>query len=409
MKRTRIFHSLQQRNFRIFFIGQLISLHGTWMQSVAQAWLVYRLTESGFMLGLTGTATLLPALIFGLFGGALADRFNRKKLLIVVQTLAMVQAVVLAVLTLAGWITPWLIVGMALLLGFVQAVETPIRQSFVAQLVPRETLHNAIGLNSSMFHLARFIGPATAGFLVAWFGEGVVFAINALSFLAVIVSLGFIRETPKPTESDASGKYQGFWAGLRFAAEHSLVGAALLTVALTSIFGSSIIILLPIYVAEIFNRGPQSLGWLMAMLGAGSLMAALSLAGRQNIFRLEKRIAAAGVSMAICLMLFSWNAMYGLALLILPVVGFAATSIYASSNALVQFAVPDPLRGRIMAIYTVCLHGMVSLGQLALGALADWTGAPLTVMLSATCLLATVGFTAMVMLRAAAAADNNSV
>jgi MFS family permease len=405
MKQSRMFRSLREPNFRLFFIGQLISLHGTWMQSVAQAWLVYRLTESGFMLGLTGTATLLPTLIFGLFGGALADRFSRKKLLIVVQILAMGQALVLAVLTLTGWITPWLVVGLALLLGLVQAVETPVRQSFVAQLVPRETLHNAIGLNSSMFHLARFFGPAVAGFLVAWFGEGTVFAINAFSFLAVIVSLYFITEAPKKTDVDAGGRYTGFWAGVKFAARHPLVGAALLSVALTSIFGSSTVILLPMYVGEIFNHGPESLGWLMAMLGVGSLLAALGLARRQNISRLEKRIAAAGVGMALSLMLFSWNSLFWLALLILPLVGFAATSVYASSNALVQFSVPDQLRGRIMAIYTVCLHGMVSLGQLALGGLADWIGVPLTVMLSAAFLLVTVGFSGAVMVRAAGGGD----
>ena len=402
MKQSNIFRSLRHRNFRLFFIGQLISLHGTWMQSVAQAWLVYRLTQSGFMLGLTGTATLLPALIFGLFGGVLADRFSRKKLLIVVQSLAMVQALVLAVLTFMGWITPWLIVGLAALLGFVQALETPVRQSFVAQLVPRESLHNAIGLNSSMFHLARFGGPATAGFLVAWFGEGPVFALNALSFLAVIISLRFISEVPRIRDEDEERRYKGFWAGLHFARQHTLVGAALLTVALASIFGSATIILFPLYVGEVFSRGPQSLGWLMAMLGMGSLLAALSLARRQNIIRLERHVAAAAVGLALSLMLFSWNSAYWLALAILPLVGFATTSVYASCNALVQFAVPDPLRGRIMAIYTVCLHGMVSLGQLALGALADWIGAPTTVFVSAACLLLTVGFAGIVMLRSAA-------
>jgi MFS family permease len=178
------------------------------------------------------------------------------------------------------------------------------------------------------------------------------------------------------------------------------VGAALLTVALTSMFGSSTVILLPMYVGEIYHRGPEYLGWLMAMLGVGSLLAALRLASRQNIFRLEKRIAAAGVGLALILMFFSWVPMYWLAMLILPLVGFAATSIYASSNALVQFAVPDALRGRIMAIYTVCLHGMVALGQLALGALADWIGPPLTVLVSAVCLLLTVGVSGVVMARA---------
>jgi len=397
-----MFRSLQHRNFRIFFIGQLISLHGTWMQSVAQSWLVYRLTESGFMLGLTGTATLLPALVLGLFGGALADKFSRKKLLIVVQTLAMLQAVVLAVLTVAGWITPWLIVALAFMLGLVQAVETPVRQAFVAQLVPRQSLHNAIGLNASMFHLARFIGPATAGFLVAWFGEGTVFAINAVSFLAVIFSLRLVSEAAREVDAEAAARYKGFWAGVRFAYHNTLVGATLLTVALTSIFGSATVILLPMYVGDIFHLGPESLGWLMAMLGVGSLAAALALARRQDILKLEKRVAVAGVGLAMGLMLFAFNPVFGLALAILPLVGFGATSVYASSNALIQYCVPDQLRGRIMAIYTVCLHGLVSLGQLALGALADWLGAPLTVMVSALCLLVTMTIAGGILVRYAA-------
>ncbi|MGD8885544.1 MAG: MFS transporter, partial [Gammaproteobacteria bacterium] len=179
-----ILRSLRHRNFRIYYLGQLVSLNGTWMQSVAQSWLIYRLTESGFLLGLTGTLTLLPNLIFGIYGGWLADRFPRQRLLIIVQALAMVQALVLGVLTVGGWVQPWHILILALALGLVQAVETPVRQSFISQLVEREDLTNAIALNSSMFHLARFIGPAIAGVLVAWVGEGPVFIINAVTFIA---------------------------------------------------------------------------------------------------------------------------------------------------------------------------------------------------------------------------------
>jgi len=401
MSRAGIFRSLEHRNFRIFFFGQLISLHGTWMQSVAQSWLVYRLTGSGLMLGLTGTATLLPTLLFGLFGGVLADRFSRKKLLIVVQTLAMGQALLLALLTLMGWITPWLIVGLALVLGFIQAVETPIRQSFLSQLVPRPALHNAIGLNSGMFHLARFVGPATAGFLVAWVGEGTVFVINAVSFLAVLISLRFIAPVVEVRPAGDIGRYQGIWAGIHFARHHAVVGAALILVALTSMFGGATVILLPLYAGEIFKHGPESLGGLMAMLGVGSLIAALKLAKRQDTANLEKQIAAAGVGMALCLILFSNNTLYWVALTVLPLIGFSATSVYACSNALIQSLVPDHLRGRVMALYTVCLHGMVSLGQLALGVLADWIGLPLTVLSSASCLLLLGGAAGVVLLRSA--------
>ena len=399
MSHAGIFRSLEHRNFRIFFFGQLISLHGTWMQSVAQAWLVYRLTGSGLMLGLTGTATLLPTLLFGLFGGLLADRFSRKKLLIVVQSLAMAQALLLAVLTLAGWITPWLIVGLALALGMVQALETPVRQSFIAQLVPRTALHNAIGLNSSMFHMARFVGPAIAGFLVAWVGEGPVFVINAISFLAVLISLRFVTPIVEVRQKNEVNRYKGIWAGVRFARHHALLGSTLLLVALTSMFGGATVILLPMYAGEIYQHGPQSLGWLMAMLGAGSLFAALRLAKRRDTTNLEKQIAAAAVSMALCLIVFSNNKLFWVAIAILPLIGFSATSVYACSNALIQSLVPDQLRGRIMALYTVCLHGMVSLGQLALGALTDWITLPLTVLSSAICLLLVGGVAGVVLLR----------
>jgi MFS family permease len=401
MSQAGIFRSLEHRNFRIFFLGQLVSLHGTWMQSVAQSWLVYRLTGSGLMLGLTGTATLLPTLLFGLFGGVLADRFNRKKLLIAVQSLAMAQALLLAVLTLMHWITPWMIVGLALALGFVQALETPVRQSFISQLVPKAALHNAIGLNSSMFHLARFAGPAVAGFLVAWVGEGPVFVVNAISFLGVLISLRLIAPAVQDRQLNETSRYKGVWAGVHFARHHALVGSTLLLLALTSLFGGATVVLLPLYAGEIFKHGPESLGWLMAMLGVGSLIAALKLAKRQDTSKLEVQIAAACVAMALCLILFSNNKLFWMAMAILPLIGFSATSVYASSNALIQSLVPDQLRGRLMALYTVCLHGMVSLGQLALGAVADWISVPLTVLCSAVCLLLLGGGAAVVLLRSA--------
>jgi MFS family permease len=391
MNSSNIFRSLYHRNYRLFFLGQLVSLHGTWMQSVAQSLLVYSLTDSGFMLGLTGTVTLLPSLLFGLYGGLLADRFNRKKLLITVQSMAMIQAFLLGTLTLLGWISAWQIIGLAFLLGLIQAMEMPVRQSFVAQLVPREILHNAIGLNSSMFHVSRFGGPAIAGFLVAWIGEGPVFILNAFSFLAVIISMWFI-DVPLTSARPGGVKIdRDLWAGVRFARGHAVVRLALIIVALTSIFGGATAVLLPIYASQVFQGGPENLGWLMAMLGVGSLLGALSLARRQTTEDLEKRIAIAGIAVAVGLMVFARNELYLVALLILPFIGFAVTSVYASSNTLIQFAVPDHLRGRIMALYSVCLHGMVSIGQLVLGSMADLLGAPMSVVISAAVLLISAG------------------
>lgn len=379
MINVHAFRSLRQRNFRIYYLGQLVSLNGTWMQSVAQSWLIYRLTGSGLMLGLTGALTLLPNLMLGLYGGWLADRFARQRLMIIAHVLAMVQALVLGILTVGGWVAPWHILFLALALGLVQAVETPVRQSFIAQLVAREDLPNAIALNSSMFHLARFIGPAIAGALVALVGEGPVFLLNALTFIAVIFSLLTLRLPVMPVQADAGRGLAGIWSGFHYAWGHHLTRSLLAMVATVSLLGGAAMVLMPIFVTRVFARGPEGLGILMGLLGAGSLTGALLLANRREFKLLERRIALAAVSVGAGLLLFALNDVFSLGLVILFVIGFASTTVFASSNTLIQLAVPDHLRGRTMALFTVCLHGMVSIGQLVLGSLADVLGAPLTV------------------------------
>jgi len=366
-----IFRSLQHRNFRLYYLGQLVSLNGTWMQSVAQSWLVYRLTGSGTMLGLVGALTLLPNLIFGIYGGWMADRFDRRRLLMIAQALAMVLAVLLGVLTILGWVQAWHILLLALALGLVQAVETPVRQSFISQLVPREDLANAIALNSSMFHLARFVGPAIAGALVAWIGEGPVFLINALTFIAVLFSL-FYLQFPKVIQGQANHRgLSGLWSGLHYARGHQLIRTLLVMVAMVSLLGSSMVVLMPIFVVQVYGQGPATLGLLMGMLGAGSLTGALFLAGRRDFRLLERRVAMAAITVAVGLILFALNPWHALALLILFVIGFSATTVFASSNTLIQLAVPDRLRGRVMALFTVSLQGMISIGQLVMGSTAD--------------------------------------
>jgi len=367
-----LFRSLRHRNFRLYYLGQLVSLNGTWMQSVAQSWLIYRITGSGALLGLVGSLTLLPNLVLGFFGGWLADHFSRRHLLIIAQSLAMLQALLLAGLTLSGFLQPWHILVLALLLGLVQALETPVRQSFISQLVPREDLPNAIALNSSMFHLARFIGPAIAGLLIAWVGEGPVFLLNAISFCAVLFSLFAVRlpET-RPNETAITGLL-GVWLGLHFVRQQALVATLLFTVASVSLLGSAMVVLLPIFVVKVYDQGPRTLGVLMAMLGAGSLSAALLLAGRRHFQLLERRVAVAALGMAVGLILFAVNPWHGLALPLLYAIGLAATTVFASSNTLIQMAVPDHLRGRVMALFSIALQGMVSIGQLGMGWLADY-------------------------------------
>ncbi|MGD8568450.1 MAG: MFS transporter [Gammaproteobacteria bacterium] len=387
MIRIEALRSLRHRNFRIYYLGQMVSLNGTWMQSVAQSWLIYRLTDSGFMLGLTGTLTLLPNLVFGIYGGWMADRFPRQKLLIIVQTLAMLQALSLGTLTVSGWVQPWHILVLALTLGLVQAVETPVRQSFISQLVAREDLTNAIALNSSMFHLARFMGPAIAGMLVALVGEGPVFLINSVTFVAVLISLLTIRLPVVSPDADSRQGLSNIWSGLAYARHHVLTRSLLMTVAVVSLFGGAAVVLMPIFVDRIFAHGPKTLGIFMGLLGAGSLTAALLLAHQREFRRLERRVALAAIAVALALIIFALNQVYVLALVTLYVMGFASTTVFASSNALIQLAVPDYLRGRTMALFTISLHGMISLGQLMLGSLADVLGAPHTAAFSAVVLL----------------------
>ncbi|MEJ2362165.1 MAG: MFS transporter [Gammaproteobacteria bacterium] len=369
-----LFRSLRHRNFRLYYLGQLLSLNGTWMQSVAQSWLVYRLTGSGTMLGLVGAFTLAPSLLFGFYGGWLADHFARRQLLIIAQVLAMLQAMVLAGLTILGLVQPWHILVLALLLGVVQAMETPVRHSFISQLVPRADLANAIALNSSMFHLARFFGPAIAGILVAWVGEGPVFLLNAMSFIAVLISLFYVRLPAPSSQADAAGAGMGIWSGLHFVRNHALVRNLLILVASVSLLGSSMVVLMPVFVVRIYGQGAEMLGLLMGMLGAGSLTGALLLANRRDYRLLERRIALAGVLVAVGLILFAVNHWHNVALLLLFIIGFAATTVFSSSNALIQLSAPDRIRGRVMALFSIALQGMISIGQLVMGRSADLLG-----------------------------------
>ena len=386
----RALRSLGHRNFRLFYLGQLVSLSGTWMQNLAQAWLLYRLTGSAFMLGLASAATLLPSLVLGVYGGALADRFSRRNLLMAAQALAMVQALVLAGLTLTGAVQPWQVLVLALLLGVVQALELPARHSLVAQLVPRADLANAIALNSSLFHAARLVGPAIAGVLVAWIGEGWVFLLNAGTFIAVLVSLRAIR-LPPPTADTAADRLPGLWAGLAHVRTHPPVRAALAMVATVALLGSSAAVLLPVFAVEVFATGAERLGLLMGSIGVGALAGALLLAGRRDPVGLESVIAVAGVAVGLALVLFAVTPVFGLALAWLAIVGFCMTSVMASSNAFIQLATPDRLRGRVMALFSVAMHGMLPLGSLLVGALADVLGAAWTVGLCGT-LLAPAAF-----------------
>jgi MFS family permease len=376
---VHILRSLRHSSYRLYFIGQLVSMNGTWMQNVAQAWLVYRLTQSSFMLGLVAFFGTLPMLLFGLLGGVVADRLSRRKLLMGAQVLAMSQAATLGVLTLTGLVQVWHILVLAATLGLVHAFETPARHSFVAELVPREDLSNAIALNAGLFNLARFLGPAIAGLLVALLGEGPVFLVNAGTFLVLLMMLLAIR-LPGALERPAAGStLTHLGEGLRFAWGHAPIRAGLMVVALVGLVGAPHVVLMPVFAQEVFGGGPKTLGMLLGAVGAGALAGALRLAQRVGTTGLERVIGSAGVLAGLMLLALSAVPALWLALPVLAALGFALTTVFSTSNAFIQLAVPDRLRGRIMALFSVIFLGLMPIGSLASGSLAHLIGAPATV------------------------------
>lgn len=374
-----LLRSLRHRNFRLFLAGQLVSLIGTWLQSVAQAWLVYRLTGSSFLLGLVGFAGQIPVFLLGPLGGAAADRWPRRQALVVTQALSLLLAVALAVPTLLGVVTVPEILGVASLLGVVNAFDVPIRQSFLIEMVGLDDLPNAIALNSSAFNGARILGPALAGLLVALVGEGWCFALNALSFLAVLQALLAMRLPPrawtKPQGKAASDIVEGF----RFATRTAPIRTILLLVGLASLTAMPYSVLMPIFADRILHGGPRGLGLLMGATGVGALVGAFLLALRASARGLGRWIAASAAGFGAALMLFAASRSMRLSMALLVVVGFCMMVQMASSNTLLQTLSPDRLRGRVMSAYSMMFLGMAPFGALVAGVLAARVGAPLTV------------------------------
>lgn len=373
------FRSLAHRRFRLYFAGQMVSLTGTWMQHVAQAWLVYRLTGSGFMLGVVAFLSHLPVLLFGLFGGVLADRWPRRRILLVAHAFAMTQALALTVLTLGGWVGIGHIMVLAIGLGLAHAIEMPARHGLMAELVPREQLPNAIALNSSLFSLARFIGPSVAGVLVVAVGEGWVFGINALSFFAVLVALWAMGPT---ASSVARSTRTTLGDGLRFALVHRPIRAALLLVLMVSLFGVPYSVLMPLIADRMLGGAADTLGWLLGAAGFGALIGAIRLANRTVTDGLRRTAGWAGVSAGAALIVVARLDSVAAAVLVLLVVGFGFTTLVASTSTFIQLQVDDALRGRTMALFSVAFIGMTPIGHLLAGALAEWLGTAMTLTLS---------------------------
>lgn len=376
-----ILRALQYRNYRLFFSGQIISLIGTWMQAVAQAWLVYRLTGSSLLLGVVAFANQIPVFLLAAFGGMVADRYNRHRIVIATQSSAMVLALILAGITLLGHIRVWQIIVLASLLGVVNAFDVPARQAFVVEMVEGADLINAIALNSSMVNSARILGPAIAGVLVAAIGEGWCFFANGISYIAVIAGLLLMAVKPRERAPRTSSGLESIKEGFRFVAQTGPIRALLLLLGLVSITGMPYTVLMPVFAGSILNSGPRGLGWLMGATGIGALAGTLTLAARRGIRGLGRWITYAAASFGGSMIVFSFSRSFPLSVALLVPVGFCMLLEMASSNTLIQTMAPDELRGRVMSFYSMMLLGMAPFGSLIAGAAANRIGAPVTVML----------------------------
>jgi MFS family permease len=370
--------ALRHRNFQLFFSGQLISLIGTWMQSVAQSWLVYRLTGSALLLGSVGFASQIPVFLFAPLGGITADRVNRRHIVISTQVAAMVLAFILAALTLLGRIQVWHVFVLASLLGVVNAFDIPGRQSFLVEMVGKEDLMNAIALNSSMFNGARVIGPAIAGILVARIGEGWCFFANAVSYIAVIIGLLMMR-VHSPARALSASPLEHMMEGFRFVEKTAPIRALLLLLGIVSLVGMPYVVLMPIFADQILHGGARGLGILMGATGVGALLGALTLAFREGVKGLGRMVAWCCAGFGASLGIFSLSRNFWLSVILLLPVGYSIMLQMACSNTLIQVMVPDALRGRVMAVYSMMFMGMAPIGALLGGVLADRLGAPLTV------------------------------
>jgi MFS family permease len=387
--------ALRHRNYRLFFVGQLISLVGTWMQMIAQSWLVYRLTGSSLLLGTVGFASQFPVFLLAFIGGAVADRFNRHRLVIATQTAAMILAFILSVLTLTHAVHVWHIVVLAVLLGIVNAFDMPVRQAFIVQLVDREDLINAIALNSSIFNGARVVGPAIAGIVIAGIGEGWCFFANGVSYIAVIVVLLLMNVKREPGAGRGVTGIRNLLEGFLYARRTRPVRALLLLVALLSMVGMPYSVLMPIFADRILHGGVRGMGILMGMTGLGALAGAMSLAIRSGTKGLGKLAGYASVGFGVGLILFSVSRSFWLSALFLIPVGFSLIVQMGSTNTLIQMMVPDNLRGRVMALHVMMFMGMAPFGSFFAGAIAARVGAPLAVASGAVlCLIGAGAFLA---------------
>jgi MFS family permease len=383
--------SLSHRNFQLFFAGQTISLLGTWMQSTAMTWLVYRMSkdqgrESAVLLGITNFAGQIPVLLFGLFAGVFSDRWDRRRIVIATQTLSMIQAFLLAILTVTHLITIWQLVFLCFCLGCINAFDMPTRQAFMTEIVDSSgDLPNAIALNSSMVNGARLVGPSIAGIVIDIVGEAICFFLNGLSFLFVIAALLAMKIVPRPRRGAHGSVMGGLREGFVYAFGFAPVRAILILVAVTGLVGMPYVVLLPIFAGDILHGDVRTFGFLAGASGVGALCGSLYLASRSTVVGLGRWIAGTSASFGLALVALSYSTSIGLSMAILGVAGFSIIVQLASSNTILQTIVEEQKRGRVMSFYTVAFLGMAPLGSLIAGQLASSLGTQLTVRLGGAC------------------------
>ena len=371
--------AFRHRNYRLFFLGQGTSLIGTWITRVATSWLVYRLTGSAALLGLVAFAGQIPTFFLGPFAGVWVDRLDRYRVLLATQVAAMVQSAALAVLTIGGTIEVWHILALSVVQGVINAFDTPARQSFVVEMVEGPAdLPNAIALNSSMFNGARLVGPSIAGVLVALVGEGWCFALDSVSYVAVILSLLAMRVAPRHRPPRETKVLEELREGFAYAFGLSPLRAILLLLALVSFTGLPYVVLMPVMAAEVLRGGANTLGLLMSATGVGALAAALYLASRRSVLGLGRLVPIAAATFGLGLCAFSLSRALPLSLLLLALVGAGWMVQSAASNTILQTLVRDEMRGRVMAFYAVAILGTAPFGSLLAGALAARFGVPWT-------------------------------
>jgi len=378
--------ALSHRNYRLFFAGQSVSLIGTWMTRIATSWLVYRLTDSVWLLGLVGFLSQLPIFLMAPVGGVLADRWNCHRTLLITQVLAMIHAFIMAGLALSGVITVWQIFVLSVFQGLIKALDIPARQAFLPEIVVnREDLPNAIALNSSTINAARLVGPSIAGVLIATTGEGICFLLDGISYIAAIAALLAMKVKPSEPKRERQHVLRELKEGLIYTFGFAPIRSILLLLALVSLVGIPYTVLMPVFAMEILHGGPNTLGFLMGAAGVGALSGALYLVSRRTPHGLETTIMLAAMVFGVGLVALSFSRVLWVALLLMLLTGFGMIAQAASSNTVMQVLVDDDKRGRVMSFHAVAFMGMTPFGSLLAGGLASKLGVPDTLFIGGIC------------------------